>query len=234
MAQKAKEMYEERLEKKLWNAADKLGINWDAAEYKLVLLGQISLKYISDAFDEPCQTLKEGKGDEEGAAPEDKDESKAEKVFYVPASARRSYLQGRAKLPTHSKDVVDAIDAIEKENSLLKDVLSLVFVQEKLDQASLGGMVDLFSAATLYPSSGGVPLRRNGFFAAGKVSEGSRGYQDLQGFCKSASIDKLRAVNYASTPGRHVGLHVEEDFHCAERFVMLKVKSVKQMKKEET
>ncbi len=39
-------------EEKLWQAADKLRNNMDAAEYKHVVLGLIFLKYISDAFEE--------------------------------------------------------------------------------------------------------------------------------------------------------------------------------------
>ena len=38
-------------EQKLWQAADKLRNNMDAAEYKHVVLGLIFLKYISDAFE---------------------------------------------------------------------------------------------------------------------------------------------------------------------------------------
>ena len=45
------------LEKTLWQAADKLRNNMDAAEYKHVVLGLIFLKYISDAFDELYQKL---------------------------------------------------------------------------------------------------------------------------------------------------------------------------------
>lgn len=37
-------------EQKMWQAADKLRNNMDAAEYKHVVLGLIFLKYISDAF----------------------------------------------------------------------------------------------------------------------------------------------------------------------------------------
>jgi type I restriction enzyme M protein len=39
-------------EEKLWQMADKLRNNMDAAEYKHVVLGLIFLKYISDAFEE--------------------------------------------------------------------------------------------------------------------------------------------------------------------------------------
>lgn len=149
MAKATKTEQEEPLEKKLWKAADKLRKNMDAAEYKHVVLGLIFLKYISDAFEELYQAFKEGKGEYEGADPEDKNEYTAEKVFYVPPDARWKWLQGRAKLPTIGKDIDDAMDAIEKDNRSLKGVLPKVFAQEKLDKQNLGGLVDLVSTATL-------------------------------------------------------------------------------------
>ena len=39
-------------EAKLWQAADKMRNNMDAAEYKHIVLGLIFLKYISDSFEE--------------------------------------------------------------------------------------------------------------------------------------------------------------------------------------
>jgi|GEM_PF-55340 len=149
MAKTRKVEQEEPLEKKLWKAADKLRKNMDAAEYKHVVLGLIFLKYISDAFEEVYNKLKEGKGEYEGADPEDKNEYTAEKVFYVPPSARWKWLQGRAKLPSIGKDVDEAMDAIEKDNPSLKGVLPKVFAQEKLDKQSLGGLIDLVGTATI-------------------------------------------------------------------------------------
>lgn len=61
-------------EAKLWLAADKLRNNMDAAEYKHVVLGLIFLKYISDSFEEHRAKLVEGKGEFEGAGPEERDE----------------------------------------------------------------------------------------------------------------------------------------------------------------
>ena len=61
-------------EEKLWQAADKLRNNMDAAEYKHVVLGLIFLKYISDAFEEHHAKLVAGQGPYEGANPEDQDE----------------------------------------------------------------------------------------------------------------------------------------------------------------
>jgi len=99
-------------EAKLWLAADKLRNNMDAGEYKHVVLGLIFLKYISDSFDEHHAKLIEGKGDFEGANPEDKDEYLAANVFWVPKEARWPQLQAGAKQPSIGKDVDDAMVAL--------------------------------------------------------------------------------------------------------------------------
>jgi type I restriction enzyme M protein len=103
-------------EAKLWLTADKLRNNMDAAEYKHVVLGLIFLKYISDTFEEHRARLIKGEGDYAGANPEDPDEYKAENVFWVPAEARWSQLQDRAKQPMIGKLVDDAMVAIERDN----------------------------------------------------------------------------------------------------------------------
>ncbi len=71
-------------EAKLWQAADKLRGHMDAAEYKHVVLGLIFLKYIADAFQERREALLK----EKYADPEDRDEYRAENVFWVPKKAR--------------------------------------------------------------------------------------------------------------------------------------------------
>ncbi|MEA1908391.1 MAG: class I SAM-dependent DNA methyltransferase [Euryarchaeota archaeon] len=134
---------EEPLEKQLWKAADKLRKNIDAAEYKHIALGLIFLKYISDAFEGLYNKLQKGEGDYAGADPEDRDEYKAENVFFVPEIARWSYLQARAKQPEIGKDVDFAMDAIEKENPSLNGVLPKVYARGNLDPTSLGGLIDL-------------------------------------------------------------------------------------------
>lgn len=47
----ADQQFLDDLDKKLWNAADRLRSNLDAAVYKHAVLGLIFLKYVSDAFD---------------------------------------------------------------------------------------------------------------------------------------------------------------------------------------
>ncbi|MEN6552540.1 MAG: class I SAM-dependent DNA methyltransferase [Methanobacterium sp.] len=132
-------------EQKLWQSADKLRNNMDAAEYKHVVLGLIFLKYISDAFLE----VHEGLEADEYADPEDKDEYLALNVFWVPPEARWSYLQDRAKQPDIGNLIDDAMDAIEKDNPNLKGVLPKDYAREALDKRSLGGIIDLIGTIGL-------------------------------------------------------------------------------------
>lgn len=140
---------QEPIEKQLWKAADKLRKNIDAAEYKHIVLGLIFLKYISDSFEELHEKLTKGEGEYAGADPEDRDEYKAENVFFVPPSSRWNYLLKRAKLPEIGKDVDSAMDAIERDNPSLKDVLPKVFARANLDPTSLGGLIDLIGNIAL-------------------------------------------------------------------------------------
>lgn len=150
MAKKNNNRQEEPLEKQLWKAADKLRKNIDAAEYKHVVLGLIFLKYISDAFESMYEKLKKGEGEYAGADPEDRDEYRAENVFFVPPEARWAFLQAEAKKPKIGIIVDAAMDAIEKENPSLKDVLPKVYARGNLDPANLGGLIDLISNIAMH------------------------------------------------------------------------------------
>jgi len=146
---KAKPEAAEPIEKQLWKAADKLRKNIDAAEYKHIVLGLVFLKYISEAFEELHAKLVAGEGAYAGADPEDRDEYKAENVFFVPPAARWSFLQSHAKQPTIGKTVDEAMDAIERENPSLKGVLPKVYARQNLDPTSLGGLIDLIGNIAL-------------------------------------------------------------------------------------
>lgn len=131
----------------LWAAADKLRSNMDASEYKHVVLGLIFLKYVSDAFEERHARLAAEMS--QGADPEDRDEYRADNIFWVPKQARWSHLQANGKQPTIGKLVDDAMAGIEKENPALKGVLPKDYARPALDKRRLGELIDLVSTIGL-------------------------------------------------------------------------------------
>ena len=132
-------------EQQLFKAADKLRKNIDAAEYKYVVLGLVFLKYISETFNELYEKLEA----DEYSDPEERDEYLAENVFFVPEIARWSHIHNSAKLPSIGEIIDQAMEAVEKENKELKNVLPKVYGKENLDKASLGQLIDLISNTEL-------------------------------------------------------------------------------------
>ena len=104
----------------LWRMADTLRGSMDAAEYKHIVLGLIFLKYISDAFEEHKAKVIAEWGNE---AANDRDEYIADNIFWVPPESRWQNLADQAKLPEIGQIVDNAMVAIERDNSMLKDVL---------------------------------------------------------------------------------------------------------------
>jgi len=147
-------------EQKLWQAADKMRSNMDAAEYKHVVLGLIFLKYISDAFEEKHKKLvdltSDPKSDIYVKSPkaryqvtEDKDEYVAENIFWVPPNARWVYLQKNAKRPEIGKIIDEAMDAIERDNIKLRGVLTKNYARPAMDKQRLGELIDLIGTIGL-------------------------------------------------------------------------------------
>ena len=66
------------------------------------------------------------------------------------------------------------------------------------------------------------------------VSGGTEGgYEDIPGFCKSATVEEVAKLDYVLTPGRYVGLALEEDdFDFAERFAELQKEFAEQLEEE--
>ncbi|WP_136255997.1 type I restriction-modification system subunit M [Onishia niordana] len=122
--QSTEQQFLKALEDKLWQAADKLRNNLDAANYKHVVLGLIFLKYVSDAFEERQRELlelfKNEADDNIYYLPREDYDSDAEyeqalndeleildyyreaNVFWVPKEARWNTLKESAALPTGS------------------------------------------------------------------------------------------------------------------------------------
>lgn len=171
----------EELDDKLWNAANRLRNNLDAANYKHIVLGLIFLKYVSDAFEEHQQTLlcqfknenheyflPPGDFDDEAEYQEALEEEleeldyyREQNVFWVPKQARWQTLKEKAALPAGTvlwKDergedvklrsvswlVDNALEAIEKSNPKLKDILPRIS-QYQLENEKLIGLINSFS-----------------------------------------------------------------------------------------
>jgi len=191
-------------ENKLWQTADKLRNNMDAAEYKHIVLGLIFLKYISDSFEERHKVLSESASD--GADPEDPDEYKSnlygKSVFWVPQKSRWNFLQNNAKQPEIGKLIDEAMEVIEKENPHLKGVLSKTYARPTLDKRRLGELIDLIGTIGLgdYESKSKDVLGRVYEYFLGQFAdaEGKKGGQ----FYTPTSIVRLLAEMIEPYKGR--------------------------------
>jgi len=128
-------------EKEIWDAACVLWGHIPAAEYRQVVVGLIFLRYVSTAFDKRYQELvEEGEGFEN-----DRDAYTEVNVFYLPVEARWSTISAVAHKPEIGKTIDLAMQAIERENPTLKNVLPKNFANPDLDQSVLGNVVDIFT-----------------------------------------------------------------------------------------
>ena len=169
-------------ENKLWEMADKMRGHMDSGEYKLVVLGLIFLKYISDAFQSKYDLLK-ASAETDYTDPEDRDEYAAANIFWVPNEARWETIQAQAPQPTIGKTIDDAMVAIEKENPTLKGVLPKDYSRPALDKTRLGELVKTVGDIELKAKDSGVkdPLGRVyeyflGRFAAAEGKGGGEFY----------------------------------------------------------
>ncbi len=143
------------LEQTLWDAADKMRGNLEAAEYKHVALGLVLLKYVSDAFENRrlwLEAATAGETDADYYVPnpakrieivEARDEYTSENVFWMPVEARWGYLQDRAKQPEIGTLIDTAMDLVERENPSLEGVLPKTYGRAEIDTRLLGELVDL-------------------------------------------------------------------------------------------
>ena len=130
-----------KLENKLWSAADKMRGAVSVSDYKFIVLGLIFLKYISDSFEDKYkELLEEGEGLEE-----ERDCYIAENIFYVPKKARWEYLVEHSKDNNIGEIIDDALIAIEKENTSLKNVLPKDYNSPTMRNVNLGELIDLFT-----------------------------------------------------------------------------------------
>jgi type I restriction enzyme M protein len=158
----------------------------DAAEYKHVALGLIFLKYISDRFEERrAQALADP---EEKDLVEERDLYLGDNVFWVPETARWTYLKENATSvdPTIGTLIDRAMIALEAENPSLKGVLTKNYARPELDQTRLGEVVKLFSDLAFQDAHHGQDVLGEVyeyFLGQFAIAEGKRGGQFYTAGC---------------------------------------------------
>lgn len=152
----------QELKDTLWKAADKLRGSLSANQYKDVILGLVFLKYVSDAYEERRELIREELA-AEGMDQEqiedlidDPEEYQGYGVFVVPPAARWTYLAENAKgkpATTTEKEknvgqlIDEAMDAVMQANPSLQGTLPRLFNKDNIDQRRLGELLDLFNSA---------------------------------------------------------------------------------------
>ncbi|ODS15596.1 type I restriction-modification system subunit M [Pseudoalteromonas tetraodonis] len=149
----AEQQFLKELDVKLWSAADRLRNNLDAANYKHVVLGIIFLKYVSDAFEERQQELRQlftqddsddniyympredYDSDEEyneavNSELELHDYYQEKNVFWVPKQSRWEFLKSTAALPIGTEIEIQAAGSNDE-----KEVFKLSSISKLIDNA---------------------------------------------------------------------------------------------------
>jgi type I restriction enzyme M protein len=110
------------LEDRLWEAADNLRANSNLSshEYSTPVLGLIFLRYAWHRFQPVHKELQEKSSSRVTIGP---DHYKAKGAIYLPEEARYDYLLELPEQQDIGQKVNEAMEAIEKENPELKDVL---------------------------------------------------------------------------------------------------------------
>jgi type I restriction enzyme M protein len=139
----------------LWKAAEVLRGSMDASEYKHVVLGLIFLKYVSEAYEQRRDTLRDElaadgiTGAQADKLLESPDRYTERGAFWVPPEARWDYLRGRANLHRIGERIDNAITLIERHNPGLLGILPRTYDRSSLDMRRLAELVDLFSGIGL-------------------------------------------------------------------------------------
>lgn len=156
---------DQELKKTLWNTADKLRAQMDAAEYKHIVLGLIFLKHISDTFEQQREKVRRlvSEPDSDYFVNEDPSEYEDEleerdyyiqdNVFWVPEDSRWKVLRSLAKQPDIGNRIDRAMTVIENENSSLRGKLDKRFGRSQLPATVLGELIDLISTIGFGDSS---------------------------------------------------------------------------------
>lgn len=147
------------LEKKLWNAADKLRATLDASQYKHAVLGLIFVKYVSDAFSmrqdeikqqlanpdheyylDPADYSEQELAEEIAAELEVRDFYTEKNVFWLPTESRWKFLQDNGPLVIGGADLV--IDGKPKKITSVGHLIDNALESIERDNPKLKGVLN--------------------------------------------------------------------------------------------
>jgi type I restriction enzyme M protein len=223
-------------EAKLWLAADKLRNNMDAAEYKHVVLGLIFLKYISDTFEEQFR-----KDDDVrwryGVPPKGNANFAWVQHFihhlaptgmagFVLANGSMSSNQsgeGEIRKALIEADLVDCMVAMPGQLFYSTQIpVCLWFLTKNKAEAkrrkrkgetlfinarNLGTLIDRVHRELTDTDIQKIVTT----YHAWRGEKGAGKYEDIAGFCKSATTAEIAGHGHVLTPGRYVGAEEVED-----------------------
>lgn len=131
------------IETKLWKAADTLRGNMSAEDYMHVILGILSLKYISDRFKVGLAKLNADNFQLSEVSAEDFYYNY--KAFIVNEKASWEYVMKFANTPEVGTKLDQAFIELEEANKMLRGIFNKNYNKEGLDQNKLGEVVRIFS-----------------------------------------------------------------------------------------
>jgi type I restriction enzyme M protein len=148
-------------EAKLWESCEAQRGSVNASRYKHPVLGLVFLKYVNDSFEAYHRELAARLADpadaeyylededERLAVLEDRDEYLAKNVFWIPAEARWSdNVRAMASQSDIASRIDKVMDAIERENPILKGVLPKSFAASEIPQRNLKSLIDIVDSVT--------------------------------------------------------------------------------------
>ena len=131
------------IETKLWKAANQLRGNMSAEEYMHIILGILSLKYISDKFDKSKEKL-----EKEGLKVNMLTESEffsGYNAFKVPKKSHWNKIMDYSQTNEIGLVMDQAFTELEKENKMLRGLFNKNYNREGIDQNKLGEVIKIFS-----------------------------------------------------------------------------------------
>ncbi|MCD4652717.1 type I restriction-modification system subunit M [bacterium] len=139
-AKKKTQKNQKSFEQTLWDTADKLRGSVESSEYKHVVLSLIFLKFVSDKFEQRrVELIDEGKTKYLDMV----EFYTMKNIFYLPETARWSYIQKQAKQDDIAVKIDTALHTIEKNNKALKGALpDNYFTRLGLDSSKLSALID--------------------------------------------------------------------------------------------